>query len=239
MTNGGYLMAMTARVLTNLAVDRELVSLSVHFTRPASAGPVVIEADPVKTGKGFSTFRAEMRQDGKALLTALGTLAQHEREAPSIQLALGGPPPLPPPEECIRAVPSTNGPFPPPFVGKVDVRIDPEDAQALEWKPTGTPRFRGWFRLLDGEPLDALAVVQAADSFPPAVFNSGLAVGWTPTLEMTTHIRGRPAPGWLGCSFHTRYVGGGLLEEDGEIWDQEGRLVGLSRQLALVPRPSS
>jgi acyl-CoA thioesterase len=53
---------------------------------------------------------------------------------------------------------------------------------------------------------------------------------------MTTHVRAMPAPGWLRCRFTTRFVTGGLLEEDGEIWDQSGRLVALSRQLALVPR---
>lgn len=237
VTNGGYLMAMAGRVLTNLATERELVSLSVHFTRPAAPGPVLIEAEPVKMGKGFSTFRAEMQSDGKTLLSALGTLGQSERNPGPAQLALGGPPSLPAPEECVKAVPSSNGPFPPPFVGQVDVRVHPEDAPTFEFKPTGSPRFRGWFRLLDGEPLDALAVIQAADAFPPAIFNAGLALGWTPTLEMTTHIRGRPAQGWLACSFQTRYVGDGLLEEDGEIWDEGGRMVGLSRQLALVPRP--
>jgi acyl-CoA thioesterase len=68
------------------------------------------------------------------------------------------------------------------------------------------------------------------------VFNANLPLAWTPTLEMTTHVRAMPAPGWLRCRFTTRFVTGGLLEEDGEIWDQSGRLVALSRQLALVPR---
>ena len=54
---------------------------------------------------------------------------------------------------------------------------------------------------------------------------------------MTTHVRGIPEPGWLRCRFSTRFVSGGLLEEDGEIWDESGRLVAQSRQLALTPKP--
>ena len=51
-----------------------------------------------------------------------------------------------------------------------------------------------------------------------------------------TMLDGRPTPGWLRCQFTTRFVTGGFLEEDGEIWDAEDRLVAQSRQLALVPR---
>jgi acyl-CoA thioesterase len=53
---------------------------------------------------------------------------------------------------------------------------------------------------------------------------------------LTAHVRARPAPGWLRCVFTTRFVTGGFLEEDGELWDDTGRLVAQSRQLALIPR---
>jgi len=50
------------------------------------------------------------------------------------------------------------------------------------------------------------------------------------------HVRGVPAPGPLRCIFRSRFMQTGMFEEDGEMWDSEGRLVALSRQLALIPK---
>jgi Thioesterase-like superfamily len=103
-------------------------------------------------------------------------------------------------------------------------------------RQSGRPLMRGWFRLPRGEHLDSVALLCAVDAFPPTAFNARLPVAWTPTVELTAHIRANPAPGWLRCRFSTRFVTAGFLEEDGEVWDSDGRLVGQSRQLALVPR---
>ena len=49
-----------------------------------------------------------------------------------------------------------------------------------------------------------------------------------------------PARAGLGHVRHaTRNISGGQFEEDCEVWDSTGRLVAQSRQLALLPRPSS
>ena len=61
-------------------------------------------------------------------------------------------------------------------------------------------------------------------------------VGWSPTLELTVHVRGVPAPGPLRCRFASRSIADGMFDESGELWDSTGRLVAHSRQLALVPR---
>ena len=82
----------------------------------------------------------------------------------------------------------------------------------------------------------ARGMVTAVDAFPPTVFFADLPVAWVPTIELTTHVRARPAPGWLACAFTTRFITGGFLEEDGEVWDSTGRLVAQSRQLALLHR---
>jgi acyl-CoA thioesterase len=88
-------------------------------------------------------------------------------------------------------------------------------------------------RFRDRRPPDVLSLAAIADSFPPPAF-AWLEPTWLPTLELTLHVRARPKTEWLRCAFRTRFLFGGLLEEDGEIWDEMGQLVALSRQLALV-----
>lgn len=82
---------------------------------------------------------------------------------------------------------------------------------------------------------DPIGLLVAVDGFPPTTSYAALPVGWTPTVELTAHVRGVPEPGWLRCSFSTRFVTGSYLGEDGEVWDASGRLIAQSRQLALVP----
>ena len=235
ISNGGYLMAIAARAMSEAADGRLPVTVTAHFTRPISAGPAEIIVEPVKVGRNFSTMRAELGS-GSGSLVALGSLAVANAMRDEAVYMDGGPPDLPEPEECVLAVPSEDGPLPPPLVGLIEERIHPDDAKALTGDRSGIARMRGWFRLLDGEPIDVFTLLFAADAFPPAVFNTNLPLGWTPTVEMTTQVRSAPTIGWLRCRFTTRFVTGGMLEEDGEIWDEEGRLLALSRQLALVPR---
>jgi hypothetical protein len=137
-------------------------------------------------------------------------------------------------EACATHDPS--GEVPLPFMGRVDLRLHPDDAGFSDGRPSGSPRRRGWFRLRDDEPAGTLGLLVATNAFPPTAFDARLPLGWTPTVELTAHVRARPEPGWLRCRFTTRFVTGGFLEEDGEVWDASGRSVARSRQLALVPR---
>lgn len=184
----------------------------------------------------MSTLRAKLSRGDRQLLTVTAVLADPARQGFRGDLIIGEQPDLPPPDQCIPAEPAESAPLPPPFTGKVEIRVHPDDARALFGEKSGQPVMRGWFRLRNGEELDAHAVVLATDAFPPAIFNSNLPLGWTPTINLTVQVRNPSPRGWLACRFTTRFVTEGMLEEDGEIWDEEGRPVALSRQLALVPR---
>lgn len=236
VTNGGYLMSIATRAMEAESGGRSLISATGSYLNPANAGPVDIDVEVLKVGRSLSTLRATISREEKSLVYVTGVFTDPEGERSNAHLVLGEPPELPSPEECVEVIPAENAPFPPPFTGKVDLRIHPEDARAVDGFKTGAPLVRGWFRLLDGEPLNAHSVVLATDAMPPAIFNADLTIGWTPTVDLTVQVR-EPAPsGWLACRLFSRFISAGMLEEDGEIWDEAGNIVALSRQLALVPR---
>ncbi len=73
-----------------------------------------------------------------------------------------------------------------------------------------------------------------ADAFPPAVHAVVARVGWVPTLELTVHVRRRPAAGWVQARLECDDVADGWMIETGSLWDETGALVARSRQLGLV-----
>ena len=231
--NGGYLLAMAARAMSEALGRPDPVTVTAHYLAPGKPGPVSVAVEITKQGRTFGTATATLGAEDRPLLRVLGTFGElADQDGP--QLVDLEPPPMPSPEQCIPVEPTDT--FPPPFTARVELRLHPDDATFLRGNPSGHTRMRGWFRLRDGEVADTIALLCAADAFPPTVFNADLPVAWTPTIELTTHVRYRPEPNWLRCRFATHFVSGGFLEEDGEIWDDTGRLVAQSRQLALVPR---
>lgn len=229
--NGGYLMAMLARGAVLASGRPDVVSLSAEFLRPGRPGPVTVATEVVKAGRRFVTTRASLDDAGGPVITGTAITGDlRGAEGPSLLLADREI--IPEPAACVRTEPGEV--FPPPFAGRVDTRIHPEDVPFAGGSTAAT--VRGWFRLRDEEPMDTLAVVLASDAFPPTVFNTELGVGWVPTVQMTVHVRSRPSGPWLQMHMTTSYITSGMFEADAVIWDERGALVAQSRQLALTPR---
>lgn len=232
--NGGYTAALALRAMQRPGSEPVLVS--VHYLAPAAAGPVEVTTRTLAEGRRRSTRAATLRQAGQRIAEATAVLGPPGSDEPPAYL-IAEPPALPEPDACVHPHPDLDTTVPVPALSaRVELRLRPEDASFAVGAPSGTAAIAGWVRFADGRPPDLDALPLFADAFPPAVFNTSLAPGWTPSVQLTVQLRGRPRPGWLRGAFRTRMVAGDYLEEDGELWDADGRLVALSRQLALTPR---
>lgn len=114
----------------------------------------------------------------------------------------------------------------------MDVRLDPACAGWFQGKLTDISEHKGWIKFKDDRPMDALSLMLMADSFPPPVMASRGMVAWVPTIEFSVNIRSIPETRWLKACFRSRYITCGLVEEDGELWDEKGELVAICRQIA-------
>lgn len=228
--NGGVVLAMAARAMAMAADRPDPLTITAHYLRPVQAGPVSVEATVVKAGRRLSTVSAQLIQNEQPALQLVGSFGDVTAMS-GMTLVTGERPVFAPPEDCVSTRQSGFSPAP---MGNIDVRLLPGDARFGDGEGSGAATMRGWFRLSADEPLDVFAVLFALDGFPPAVFNANLAVGWVPTVELTGHIRRRPQSDWLQAQIRSRYIFGGFLEEDVELWDDHG-LVALGRQLAMLP----
>jgi hypothetical protein len=236
--NGGYLMAIAGRAMA-AATGRPPVTLTAHYLRPVATGPCEVVVTIVRSGRRFATATASMVMLDDAgrheAIRLLGTFGEQQPGGPSY---VGqSPVDLPPYDECLGPQGTDGGPTPV-LSERLAMRLYPGDDGFRTGQPTGEALVRAWFAFADGEPIDAIGLLLAADASPPPLFNTALPIAWAPTVELTVHIRGVPAPGPVACSFRSRFIHDGMADEDGEIWDSTGALVAQSRQLALVPRPS-
>jgi hypothetical protein len=248
--NGGYLLAVIGNAVRERLLESGHVdpfSVSAHYLSASVPGPAVVDTRIVRAGGRFSTVAATLVQEVDGVRTprisALATYgdldkahdAASDAAAAALHLALPVPD-LPPREECLpsNAAPDDVKKFAP-LLDRFGTLLDPATAMWAIGKPSRNGLIQGWFELVDHRPLDPISLLMVVDALPPVTFDLGM-FGWAPTLELTAHVRAKPAPGWAVVRHYTRTVAGGLFEEDCEVWDSTGRLVAQSRQLALQPR---
>ncbi|MFJ6986389.1 MULTISPECIES: thioesterase family protein [unclassified Streptomyces] len=236
--NGGYLLAVVGRALADALPHGDPLTVTAHYLSASRPGPAVIRAETVRAGRTLSTGQASLFQhdDEGREVERIRVLASYgDLDAlPDDVRTSAVPPAFPPPEECFGA---EDGPASvseqQPITHRLTLRLDPATAGWAVGEPSGKGEMRAWFGLADGRPADPLSLLLAVDALPPTAFDLGVA-GWVPTVELTVHVRRRPAPGPVRVSLTTRNYAGGYLEEDAEVWDSEDRLVAQSRQLARV-----
>ena len=231
--NGGYLLALAANAMRAESGRAHPISVTMHYLSPGPAGNGRTQTKVMKAGRRFATVAGTISQDGRDIATALGVFGDIDNSVGPHSVTMERID-VPSWDDC---APRQVAPGPPMGLGsRLEMRIHPDDTGFARGEPTGEALCRGYFSFKDGRPVDTLSLLLAADAFPPVMFNRFGMLGWVPTVEFTVHVRGIPAPGPVACAFRSRVIQGGMWEEDGEMWDSEGQVVALSRQIALAPQ---
>ncbi|MBD9703682.1 thioesterase family protein [Streptomyces caniscabiei] len=234
--NGGYLLAVLGRALADALPHDDPFTISAYYLTASQPGPAVVRTDVVRTGRTLSTGQASLFQydDEGREIERIRVLASYGDldSLPADVRTTAKPPAIPPIEECFGPQ-DAPGPVPggSAIADRLFLKLDPATLGWALGAPSGKGEMRSWFGLADGRDADAFSLLLAVDALPPTAFEMGLK-GWVPTVELTVHIRCRPAPGPLRVAITTRNLAGGFLEEDAEVWDSADRLVAQSRQLA-------
>jgi len=212
--------------------------VSAFYLAAADPGPTEVRTEVIRAGRSMSTGQASVWQPGRdgrplARLRAIATFADLGSVADDAR-TVARPPYLPPPQECVPISDLAGYPHDEVEVMQhYDMRIDPDTTGGPDGRPTGLGQLRAWFRMSDGREPSALMLPLVVDAFPPIAWDLGVS-GWVPTLELTVHVRARPAPGWLRVEITSTNLAGGFVEEDAEVWDSADRMVAQARQLAKV-----
>jgi acyl-CoA thioesterase len=231
--NGGYLAAIVVRAIVAEVGDpaRAPRSLTLHYLRPPTDGPLEVAVAVERAGRSVTSVSARASQGGRLCVLALGALAVDREGIVDYAARM----PSVPPAGDVPAVGMGDGA--PPIARQFEVR-----------PAVGAPPFTGadeavtggWLRFAEPRPLDAAALAMYADAWLPAPFPRLTAPAGAPTIDLTVHFRAPAAaqavpPGEpVLAIFRSTTSEGGFFEEDGELWSRSGVLLAHSRQLALL-----
>ena len=231
--NGGYLLAMIGRAVTEVSAHEHVIAASAHYLHSPDPGPVEIGVEVLRSGRSASQLRAWLSQDGRPCVETLMTTSRLDPAAEPYWSAGVPQRGTAPPERAIR-VPGVNpAGIPVPIMDEVDLRIDRDTMTWARGEPTGRGELRGWLSFLDGATWDPVALLYAVDAFPPATFDVE-PTGWVPTLELTAYVRALPAPGGLQVLHRAHLIDSQRVDEQSWVWDTRGRVVAHATQLAGI-----
>lgn len=237
--NGGVLLATASARLAEVAGQPDPFAVTGHYLGAAGAGSATVRASVVKPGRTYATATGQLWQDDRERVRVVGAYGDLAVRAAEGASPIAPPPPaLPPADRCddlFDVLTATVGERAlTRSLRNFELRVDPDGGWGAAAEPA-TPRFRGWARFRGEETVTPTMLLALADGFPPTILGH-TEIGWLPTVELTVHVLGAPPADepWLRAELHTRSIVGGLLDEDGELWDATGRLVARFRQLALL-----
>ncbi len=232
--NGGYSMSIAARALSDFLVHKDPLSITGHYLSVAEPGPVELHLEKLSEGRSISNASVKFIQNGEERIRFTASFTDFEKSKGDTlyeREALK----FPPLEECIK-LPSEAS-LTPTFEKQIERFFSPQSNWWDEDRPREKAQLDAYYSWPESDPIDLFSLIFFSDSMTPPVYNRLGSRGWVPSIELTVHLRGMPAPGPVLMRGKTDFVVDGFLGEDDEIWDSKGNLVAESRQIAKLRMP--
>ncbi|MFI8566587.1 thioesterase family protein [Rhodococcus sp. NPDC078407] len=244
--HGGAMLAVCAAAARQQIIrtdpnqaEMQPLAVSVSYLAAPDPGEVALTTIVRKRGRQVCHVDVELTQAGRVAVRAVVTLGRLESDAPQHESPTAASSmTVEPPAETLAVA----GDHPMASIVHVakgcEMRIDESSASFLTGAQ-GEAEIRLWVRPFAADEADidtaVLFALMTGDISAPVTMNRGM-FGWAPTVQLTTYLRRRPAPGWLRVAATSSVIGSAWFEEDHVVLDSTGAVVAQSRQLAMVPR---
>lgn len=236
--HGGVLAALATGAAYDLAGSGARTrTVEVAFVGRAGAGPVDLEATPVRLGRGFRVVCVRALQQDALVLTAsvsfTATPGHSESEGAQLQAPVA--PQVPAAGDC---EPSSLPPKLTPVGAHTEIR---PAAGELPLSGARAASMCAWLRLRPALPIDDAVALVLADALPPGIFPLLRAPVPIPTAQLSVHLhadlRTRPLEGHVLAVQRNVTTGGGWSIDEAELWSDTGRLLAQARQLRRTLGP--
>ena len=238
--HGGYLMAVMHRALTNVLPHSTAISSSVQYLDRIDPEPITLEVETFKAGRGSSSGIVKLIQNNRVCTTFTGTCSDfnHMKGFDGLETAL---PKIFNDKDksdyvALNYDEITKG-FTPSFIHQLECSIHPDHVWWKREKNTDSSQYdarcSAYLKMGGGKP-DQFCLSFYSDILPPVVCNKYGALGWVPTITLTTHIRQLPTTEYIYADFKATDINKGYFEQDCNLWDLNGNLVASSRQLTRI-----
>ncbi|WP_432460717.1 acyl-CoA thioesterase [Agarivorans sp. QJM3NY_25] len=232
---GGLSAALLSDAMQTLVSDsqRLLRSLSTSFVGPLLADmPFSIELELLRTGNNASHINARIVQAGQVAVTQQASFALPRNSRLVVNSQMGHQLSLP---ERLAILPDVEGLIPR-YMQHIDLALA---AGGLPYSASQDSHLHGWMRFK--QPPRAFSdahLICLVDAWPPAVIQMmkqrAPASSMTWNLEFVHPQRTVAASDWLAYQAQTRQAADGYAHCEANIWDRDGELLAISRQMVTV-----
>ncbi|KAG2189355.1 hypothetical protein INT44_004497, partial [Umbelopsis vinacea] len=245
--NGGYV----ASVMMNSVMQhyskrhqKDPIAMNCFFTTKTKIGPCIVEVEDMKrSSKGYCLSRVLLKQPNDASAGPLESVDNYNPDAYTLNVTaiftFGNfaaeqgvnhiyKPASPPVREELQTM---RWRFMNDVVeGESDLSVFPANKEI-----PGRPELRHVARFKDQRPIDFTSLAYWCDMIVPPPMNLGPSIlggeVWAPTMQMELIFKAVPKGKEVLCNFISRYIINGRYEMDGEIFDEDGTLLALTREV--------